>query len=105
MPGYGALTLDLQLPCIMGVLNVTRDSFSDGGRFAARDAAIEQGIVLAREGAAIVDIGGESTRPGSDPVSSDDELRRVLPVIEALREVVPAVLSIDTSKAEVARQD
>ena len=104
MPDYGALTLDLQLPCIMGVLNVTPDSFSDGGRFAARDAAIEQGIVLAREGAAIVDIGGESTRPGSDTVSSDDELRRVLPVIEALREVVPAVLSIDTSKAEVARR-
>jgi dihydropteroate synthase len=102
MPGYGALTLDLQLPCIMGVLNVTPDSFSDGGRFAASDAAIEQGVLLAREGAAIVDIGGESTRPGSGPVSNDDELRRVLPVIEALHEAVSATLSIDTSKAEVA---
>jgi dihydropteroate synthase len=88
---------------IMGVLNVTPDSFSDGGRYAASDAAIEQGLRLAAEGADLLDVGGESTRPGSRPVSADEELRRTMPVVRelALRAGVP--VSIDTTKAEVAR--
>jgi dihydropteroate synthase len=88
----------------MGVLNVTPDSFSDGGRYLDVDAAIAHGIELVAEGAAIVDVGGESTRPGAEPVSLDQELRRVLPVVEGLHERLPkgAELSIDTSKAEVA---
>jgi dihydropteroate synthase len=87
---------------IMGVLNVTPDSFSDGGEFFSTDAAIEQGIQMAREGANIIDIGGESTRPGAEPVSLDEELNRVLPVIEKLHPKVEIPISIDTSKAEVA---
>ncbi len=88
----------------MGVVNVTPDSFSDGGRFLAADAALEQALTLVREGAAIVDIGGESTRPGSEPVSADEELRRVLPVVEALAGSVGVPISVDTMKAEVARR-
>jgi dihydropteroate synthase len=88
---------------IMGVLNVTPDSFSDGGEFFTQDKAIERGLVLAREGAHIIDVGGESTRPGSEPVVVEEELRRVIPVIERLRAKVDVPLSIDTSKAEVAR--
>jgi dihydropteroate synthase len=91
---------------LMGVVNVTPDSFSDGGRFLEPSAAVAHGVRLAGEGAAILDIGGESTRPGADSVSADEELRRVLPVIEGLaRELEPsrARLSIDTSKAAVAR--
>ncbi|HJX98310.1 MAG TPA: dihydropteroate synthase [Chthoniobacterales bacterium] len=87
---------------IMGVLNVTPDSFSDGGEFFSTDAAIEQGIQMAREGANIIDIGGESTRPGAEPVSLDEELNRVLPVIEKLHPKIEIPISIDTSKAEVA---
>jgi dihydropteroate synthase len=83
----------------MGVVNVTPDSFSDGGRFVAPDDAIAHARRLADEGAAIVDVGGESTRPGADPVSVDEELRRVVPVLEGLAGVP---VSIDTSKAEVA---
>ncbi len=97
-------SLDLPLPCIMGVVNVTPDSFSDGGRFLAADAALERSLALVREGAAIVDIGGESTRPGSDPVEPDEELRRVVPVVEALAERVGVPISVDTTKAEVARR-
>ena len=99
-----ACSLDLPFPCIMGVVNVTPDSFSDGGRFLAADAALEQSLALVREGAAIVDIGGESTRPGSDPVRQDEELRRVMPVVEALAERVGVPISVDTTKAEVARR-
>ena len=88
----------------MGVVNVTPDSFSDGGRFLAADAALEQALTLVREGAAIVDIGGESTRPGSEPVPADEELRRVLPVVEALAGSVGVPISVDTMKAEVARR-
>jgi dihydropteroate synthase len=88
---------------IMGVLNVTPDSFSDGGEFFSADAAIERGVQIAAEGADIVDIGGESTRPGAEPVSTEEELRRVIPVIEKLRAKIDIVISIDTSKAEVAR--
>src|SRR5262245_44900629 len=86
---------------VMGSLNVTPDSFSDGGRFEDVEAAVEHGARLIEDGADIVDVGGESTRPGSDPVSVDDELARVRPVIERLVERHPAVpISIDTRKAE-----
>jgi dihydropteroate synthase len=89
-------------PSVMGVVNVTPDSFSDGGVNLDPTAAVEAGRRQLAEGAAIVDIGGESTRPGSESVSLDEELRRVLPVLEALRGAVP--VSIDTAKAEVARR-
>jgi dihydropteroate synthase len=87
---------------LMGVINVTPDSFSDGGRYLETEAAVAHGVRLESEGAAILDVGGESTRPGAEEVSADEELRRVLPVIEGLGEVTSARLSIDTSKAEVA---
>lgn len=88
---------------VMGVVNVTPDSFSDGGRYLDADAAVAHGLELARQGAAIVDVGGESTRPGATPVSIDEELRRVLPVIERLAQVGSgAEISVDTSKAAVA---
>ena len=96
-------TLDLSVPVVMGVLNVTPDSFSDGGRFFSVDAAVAQGVRMAAEGAALIDVGGESTRPGAQPVEVQEELRRVLPVIERLRTSVSAVISIDTSKPEVMR--
>jgi dihydropteroate synthase len=90
----------------MGVVNVTPDSFSDGGLYYEPEAAIAQGIALQTEGAAILDIGGESTRPGSEGVGADEELRRVLPVIEGLLTATgtDAQISIDTSKYEVARR-
>src|SRR5947208_11302829 len=88
---------------IMGVLNVTPDSFSDGGEFFMAEKAVEQGKRMATEGARIIDVGGESTRPGADAVSSEEEMARVLPVIERLRESVSAFISIDTSKTVVAR--
>jgi dihydropteroate synthase len=88
---------------IMGVLNVTPDSFSDGGQFLDADAAVEHGLRLTAEGADILDVGGESTRPGADPVSEDEELRRVVPVIERLASDGRARLSIDTTKVAVAR--
>lgn len=88
---------------IMGVINVTPDSFSDGGVFNDAATAIAHGLRLAEEGAEILDVGGESTRPGSGAVPRDEELRRVLPVIEGLAGRTPAALSIDTSKADVAR--
>lgn len=88
----------------MGVLNVTPDSFSDGGLWLDRDAAVAHGVEMVENGAAIVDVGGESTRPGSEPVSEDEELRRVIPVIETLATVVDAPVSIDTRKPEVARR-
>jgi dihydropteroate synthase len=89
---------------IMGILNVTPDSFSDGGRYLDASAAIEHGMLLAEQGAAIIDVGGESTRPGAAAVEVGEELRRVVPVIEGLVAArVDAVISIDTSKLEVAR--
>jgi len=96
-------TLDLTQPVVMGVLNVTPDSFSDGGLFASLDAAVGAGLRMAADGAALIDVGGESTRPGAQPVSLEDELKRVLPVIERLRAATTAVISIDTSKPEVMR--
>lgn len=88
---------------IMGALNVTPDSFSDGGEFLSADKAIARGLQMAAEGAHIIDVGGESTRPGSEPVTVEEELRRVIPVIEALRRKLDVPISIDTSKANVAR--
>jgi dihydropteroate synthase len=87
---------------IMGVLNVTPDSFSEGGRFTNEDAAVAHGIAMAQQGADIIDIGGESSRPGAVSISEDEEKARVLPVIRRLRAEVAALLSIDTCKAEVA---
>jgi dihydropteroate synthase len=88
---------------IMGVLNVTPDSFSDGGEFFTIDKAVEHGQRMAAEGAQIIDVGGESTRPGAPAISAEEELVRVLPVIAKLRETMPAFISIDTSKEVVAR--
>ncbi|MGG3839009.1 dihydropteroate synthase [Paenibacillus thiaminolyticus] len=101
---YGALTLG-QRTLIMGILNVTPDSFSDGGRYNRVDAALRHAEEMLEAGADIIDIGGESTRPGHQPVGQEEELERVLPVIEALsRELPQAPISVDTYKAEVARQ-
>ncbi len=88
---------------IMGVLNVTPDSFSDGGKFFSAGQAVVRGVQIAAEGAQIVDVGGESTRPGAEPVSLEEELRRVIPVIEQLRDKIGILISIDTSKSEVAK--
>jgi len=88
---------------IVGVLNVTPDSFSDGGKFFSVEKAIEGGLRMAAQGADIIDVGGESTRPGAKPVAADEELRRVIPVIEKLRAQIDLPISIDTSKTEVAR--
>ena len=91
-------------PRIMGVLNVTPDSFSDGGEHFQRDDAVFRGLALVAQGAQLLDVGGESTRPGAEPVDAAEEMRRVLPVIEALRDQTEAVLSIDTMKAPVAAE-
>ena len=87
----------------MGVVNVTPDSFSDGGQFLEPERAIEHGLRLIEEGADLLDVGGESTRPGAEPVPAELELRRILPVITGLAERTPAPISVDTTKAEVAR--
>jgi len=101
-PNY---TLELgRRTCIMGVVNVTPDSFSDGGRFYDHDAAVAQAEKLAAEGAAIIDIGGESTRPFSEPVPAEEEIRRVVPVIKKLAQRVSVPISIDTTKTDVARR-
>lgn len=96
--------LSLDQPRIMGIVNVTPDSFSDGGRYLSTQAAIDHALKLEAEGADILDIGGESTRPGSDAITIDEELRRVIPVIEGLASRSNAPISIDTRKAEVMRQ-
>jgi dihydropteroate synthase len=88
---------------VMGVVNVTPDSFSDGGRWPDTDAAVAHGLKLAAEGAEILDVGGESTRPGAQPVSEEEELRRVLPVLSRLARESRAILSVDTMKPAVAR--
>ena len=91
------------IPFIMGVLNVTPDSFSDGGDFIDQQAAVARGLEMLKNGADVIDIGGESTRPGAAPVDAAEEMRRVIPVIKALREQTAARISIDTFKPEVAR--
>ena len=93
--------LGLERPVVMGVLNVTPDSFSDGGKFIRLDDAVERGVRMAEEGAAIIDVGGESTRPGAQAVGLDEELLRVIPVIARLRSRTQAILSVDSSKPEV----
>jgi dihydropteroate synthase len=87
---------------VMGIVNVTPDSFSDGGRFASADAAVAHGLELVRQGADLLDVGGESSRPGAEPVSADVELARVLPVVRALAAQTTVPLSVDTTKAAVA---
>ena len=91
-------------PLVMGILNVTPDSFSDGGRYHDKNRAVEHGLQMVRDGADIIDVGGESTRPGAAPVSLDDELERVVPVVEALGRREDIVLSVDTMKSEVAKR-
>jgi dihydropteroate synthase len=91
-------------PLVLGIVNVTPDSFSDGGRFADPAAAVEHAMRLVGEGADLLDVGGESTRPGSHPVPLDEELRRVVPVVRELAKRTAIPISVDTSKAEVARQ-
>ncbi len=97
-------TLRLPAPAVMGILNVTPDSFSDGGRFDDPGSARRQAAEMASEGAAIIDIGGESTRPGARGVGVQEELDRVIPVIEAVRSVTDVPVSVDTSKAAVMRE-
>ena len=96
-------TLVLDRVCVMGIVNVTPDSFSDGGQHASVEAAVAHGLKLAEEGADILDIGGESTRPGANEVSVEEELRRVIPVVEQLAKQTALPISIDTSKPEVMR--
>jgi dihydropteroate synthase len=98
------LSLDLRTPAVMGVLNVTPDSFSDGGRFADADAAVQHARRMIAEGAGLIDVGGESTRPGADPVGISEELERVLPVVEQLAHELQVPISVDTSKPEVMRR-
>jgi dihydropteroate synthase len=93
-----------KIPLLMGVINVTPDSFSDGAQFFRPAAAVERGLQLAAAGADLLDVGGQSTRPGSQPVDADEELRRVMPVVTALCEQTALPVSIDTSKAAVARE-
>ncbi|NMQ18203.1 dihydropteroate synthase [Candidatus Competibacter phosphatis] len=97
-------TLDLSQPAVMGVLNVTPDSFSDGGHYLQLDAALRRAEIMVAQGAALVDVGGESTRPGAAPVSVQEELDRVLPVVERLARELPVPISVDTSKPELMRE-
>ena len=99
----GTQTIDLTRPVVMGVVNVTPDSFSDGGQFRDVAAAVDHGLRMVEEGAAIIDVGGESTRPGANLVSVEEEIRRVVPVVEKLRAQTDAVISVDTSKPQVMR--
>jgi dihydropteroate synthase len=99
----GGRLVDLSQPRVMGILNVTPDSFSDGGRFFSLPAALARAREMVQEGAAIIDVGGESTRPGAQSVSLQEELDRVIPVIEALSAELPVPISVDTSKPEVMR--
>lgn len=97
-------SLDVDRPVVMGILNITPDSFSDGGRYAARDDALARAETIIADGAAILDIGGESTRPGAADVSEGEELERVMPVIEGLHSLTEVPLSIDTSKPAIMAQ-
>lgn len=101
---FGDRTLDLSLTHVMGVVNVTPDSFSDGGRFIKAEAALAQARQLVSAGASILDVGGESTRPGATPVTVQQELDRVVPVVEALAREGEVILSVDTSTPEVMRE-
>lgn len=100
---FGRFDLDLSTPRIMGVLNVTPDSFSDGGQYLDPQLALDRAWEMVEQGADFIDIGGESTRPGASDVALDEELRRVLPLLESLVPALPVPVSIDTSKPEVMR--
>jgi dihydropteroate synthase len=101
---YRSQSLDLLAgPVVMGILNVTPDSFSDGGQFPDAGAAIERGLEMAAQGAKIIDVGGESTRPGAKPVAVDEQIRRVTPVIEGLTRQTDVVISVDTTQSKVAQ--
>jgi dihydropteroate synthase len=100
----GRRAFEFNMPAIMGVLNITPDSFSDGGKYFNWGAALSRSRELIDEGADIIDIGGESSRPGSDPVSAEDELQRVIPMVKSIRQFSQVAVSVDTAKAEVARQ-
>lgn len=99
----GKFELDLAQPRVMGIVNVTPDSFSDGGKYAAEELAVQHGLALVAQGADILDIGGESTRPGATPVPLEEELRRVIPVVEALAARAGVPISVDTYKPEVMK--
>lgn len=99
---FGRLTLDLSQPHVMGILNVTPDSFSDGGKHHAKDAAVGRALEMIAEGATVIDVGGESTRPGASVVEVEEEIRRVVPVVEELAKL-DVIISIDTSQPEVIR--
>jgi dihydropteroate synthase len=103
MPKVISSSIDLSRPQVMGILNITPDSFSDGGLYQQRDAALRQAEAMVGQGASILDIGGESTRPGAAAVSGQEELDRVIPVIEAIKSRIDIPLSIDTSKPAVMR--
>lgn len=100
----GNRVLDLAHPQVMGILNVTPDSFSDGGRFRQRDAALRHAAAMVAAGASLIDVGGESTRPGALQVSSDEELQRVAPVVEAIAAELDVIISVDTSCPQVMRE-
>lgn len=100
---FGKYKLDLSVPQVMGILNVTPDSFSDGGHFFSVDAAVQRAHVMVAEGAALIEIGGESTRPGAAPVSAQQEIDRVIPIFERLSAELVVPISIDTRKPEVMR--
>jgi dihydropteroate synthase len=99
----GGRLLDLTLPRVMGILNITPDSFSDGGVFLSTDAALRRAERMIEDGADIIDVGGESTRPGAEAVSADEERRRVVPVIEAIVQRFHSIVSVDTSKPQIMR--
>lgn len=99
----GSATLDLSTPLVMGILNVTPDSFSDGGRYSQGDAAIRHALEMIEQGAGLIDVGGESTRPGAPEVSEQEEIARVVPIVAELRRRSAVPISIDTSKAGVMR--
>lgn len=99
----GSHQIDLSTPVVMGILNVTPDSFSDGGRFSGFSRAIEHAMAMIEAGAGIIDVGGESTRPGAQAVGESDEIRRVVPIVESLAALTSVPVSVDTSKAGVIR--
>jgi dihydropteroate synthase len=95
---------DLKRPLVMGILNITPDSFSDGGMYLDSNAALKRADKMIEEGVDIIDIGGESTRPGSDTVSADEELKRITPIIEGIKKISDIAISIDTYKPEVMKE-
>lgn len=101
---FGNKTITFQKTLLMGVINITPDSFSDGGKFESADSALGQALKLTREGADILDLGAESSRPNAEALSGQEELERLIPVLQAIREKTSTLISVDTTKAEVARE-